>query len=686
MATELGKAYVQIIPSARGIGNAISSELGGEATSAGKAAGLNIAGAIKGALAAAGIGEALKATLEAGGNLQQSFGGLDTLYGDAADAAKKYAVEAASAGISANSFAEQAVSFGASLKAAYGGDMVKAADAANTAILDMADNSAKLGTPIEQIQAAYQGFAKGQYQLLDNLKLGFGGSKTEMQRLLDTASAMPEAMGKAFDINNVGDVYEAIHLIQQDLGLTGVAADEAKTTFSGSMGAMKAAAENLMANLALGEDIGPALNTLGQTVNTFLMNNLFPMIGNVLKQVPDLISGVGSMLIQGLNQISANAGDIAGLALDIVSNLGLAIVDAAPYLVEAAVRLIAALGDAFINADWTAIGNNLVSSLKDSVDLAAGEIFGSDSGLVSGFLSGATNALPDVLALGVDLVSNVANGIFEALPTLITTAYDLVGQFAAFVMQNAPATLEAGINLLLNLVNGILDNLPLIIDAGMKSVVALLSSIASNAPQMLKSGIELIGKLATGLIQAIPKVIAAVPKIITSIVDTFKAFDWKTIGINILQGIADGIISALSMVVDAAVKAGQAIWDSVKGFFKISSPSKLMYYAGEMVDAGFAEGIRDNQGMVTDAISSLQPNLTTSLQTSAPAVTAAPSVSSDEKVDDLIALLSAYLPMIANGHVQITLDGDAGRLFRLMQRESIRNTNIVGTNSVLSAT
>ncbi|MBQ1570455.1 MAG: hypothetical protein IIZ78_04965 [Clostridiales bacterium] len=683
MATQLGKAYVQIIPSAKGIGNAISSELEGEIPSAGKAAGLNIAGAIKGAIAAAGIAEALKATLEAGGNLQQSFGGLDTLYGDAADAAKKYAVEAASAGISANDFAEQAVSFGASLKAAYGGDMTQAVEAANTAIMDMADNSAKMGTDIGSIQTAYQGFAKQNYTMLDNLKLGYGGTKTEMQRLLADAEKLS---GVHYDMDNLGDVYSAIHVIQENLGLTGVAAQEASTTFTGSFGAMKAAAENLMANLALGEDIGPALNTLGQTVNTFLFNNLFPMIGNVLKQVPDLISGVGTMLIQGLNQISANAGDIAGLALNIVSNLVIAIVDAAPSLVKAAVSLIAALGDAFINADWSAIGNNLISSLRNSIDLAAGEILGTDGSPVEGLLTGIQTALPEILGIGVEIITNVANGILEGLPAFVTTAYSLVEQFATFVMQAAPSVLEAGINLLLNLVNGILDNLPLIIDAGMKSVVALLASIASNAPQMLKSGIELIGKLAAGLIQAIPKLVGAIPKIIKSIVDAFKAFDWKTIGIDILKGIADGIINALSLVVDAAVEAGKAIWDSVAGFFKISSPSKLMYYAGEMVDAGFAEGIKDNQGMVTDAISSLKPNLTTSLQTSAPAVTAAPSISSDEKVDDLIALLSAYLPMIANGHVQITLDGDAGRLFRLMQRESIRNTNIVGTNSVLSAT
>ena len=238
MATELGKAYVQIIPSAKGIGGAISKELDGEAGSAGKSAGLNIAGALKGAIAAAGIGTALKSALEAGGNLQQSFGGLETLYGDAADAAKKYAVEAAQAGISANTYAEQAVSFGAALKSAFSGDTAKAAEAANTAIMDMADNAAKMGTPIENIQTAYQGFAKGQYQLLDNLKIGYGGTKTEMQRLLADASKLS---GVEYNIDNLGDVYDAIHVIQQDLGLTGVAAAEASTTFTGSFEAMKAA-------------------------------------------------------------------------------------------------------------------------------------------------------------------------------------------------------------------------------------------------------------------------------------------------------------------------------------------------------------------------------------------------------------------------------------------------------------
>ena len=196
---DLGQAYVQIIPSAKGISGAISSIIEPEATSSGKSAGINIGSAIKAAIAAAGIGVALKSALEAGGNLQQSFGGLDTLYGDAAKAAKEYAVEAAQAGISANSYAEQAVSFGAALKSAFGGDTVKAAEAANVAILDMADNSAKMGTDITSIQTAYQGFAKQNYTMLDNLKLGYGGTKAEMERLLADAEKLS---GVKYNIDN----------------------------------------------------------------------------------------------------------------------------------------------------------------------------------------------------------------------------------------------------------------------------------------------------------------------------------------------------------------------------------------------------------------------------------------------------------------------------------------------------
>lgn len=324
--TTLGTAYVQIRPTAQGISGAISETLGGEAEKAGTSAGSKIGVFAKKALAKVAIGAAViktfKSALDEGAKLQQSYlGGLDTLYGSAADGARKYAREAAAYGVSMNTYAEQAVSFGAALKSAYGGDTQKAMEAANTAIKDMADNAAKMGTPIESVQQAYQGFAKGQYQLLDNLKLGYGGTKTEMERLLKDAQAIT---GVEYDINNLGDVYDAIHVIQGELGLTGVAADEAAQTLSGSFGAMKASLQNLLGSLALGENIKPAMQNLVSSVGTFLFKNLIPMIGRVIKSLPPAIgvflqqgvpmifSGISSLITSLAAQVTTLANSITG--------------------------------------------------------------------------------------------------------------------------------------------------------------------------------------------------------------------------------------------------------------------------------------------------------------------------------------------------------------------------------------
>lgn len=666
--SELGKAYVQIIPSAKGISGSISKELGGEASSAGKSAGLNIAGAIKGAIAAAGIGTAIKSALEAGGNLQQSFGGLDTLYGEAANAAKAYAAEAAAAGISANSYAEQAVSFGASLKAAFEGDTTKAVEAANTAILDMADNAAKMGTPLENIQTAYQGFAKGQYQLLDNLKIGYGGTKTEMQRLLADASKLS---GVEYNIDNLGDVYEAIHVIQEDLGLTGVAAAEASETFSGSLGAMKAAGENLLANIALGEDIGPSLNALSKTVHAFVFNNLFPMVGNILESLPDLLKGVSTIVIDSLKTISSNSDELVQTGIDIITGLATAIVEAAPYLVEAAWNLAASLGKALIETDWATIGSNLMSTLKSSIDSAAGNIFGGDSSMLKGFLDGITNALPDVLSKGVELISSLANGILDATPQLITMAGDLVVQFSNFLAENGPTLLQAGADLLLNLVTGIIDHLPEIASSAISVIGKLTETFLTNAPQLIQSGLELIGKLIVGLIQAIPKIVAAIPQIITAIKNTFTSFDWPSIGKNLLIGIKNGILGAVSSVVEAAREAASAVWNTVKSFFDIGSPSKLMAYAGEMIDEGLAGGIEKNSGLVDDAMGALNESTVSQLQTEMNINPVSASQAPDGRLENLMTMLDTYLPQIAEGmNVGISLEGDAQGLFNVVRGQN----------------
>lgn len=381
---ELAKAYVQIIPSAEGIKGKLTNLFGGEADEAGKTAG-NVVGSglvstVKKVVAAAGIGAIIKQSLTEGAALQQSFGGIETIYGEAAEAAKKYAAEAVSAGISMNTYAEQAVSFGAALKNAFDGDMTKAAEAANTAIMDMADNSAKMGTDIEAVQNAYQGFAKQNYTMLDNLKLGYGGTKSEMQRLLTEAEKLS---GIKYNIDNLGDVYDAIHVIQEDLGITGVAADEAKTTFTGSMTAMKSAATNLLANLSLGEDIKQAMSALIQSTGTFVFGNLIPMLGNIMQGV------VG-------------------------------------YVIDTAV-----------NTDWSQVITEILASIRDYLSNGLKEYFGADTTFVNdmfGFLiDGVPKLITDIqrriqgLLEAVTVVwEEIGKPIFDTIWILLTELYETI--------------------------------------------------------------------------------------------------------------------------------------------------------------------------------------------------------------------------------------------------------------------
>ena len=311
MATELGKAYVQIIPSAKGISGMIQKEIGGEVASAGVSAGESLGskmvGAISGVIAAAGIGKAFSAAISEGAALQQSLGGIETLFKGSADKVKGYANEAyKTTGLSANAYMENVTGFSASLLQSLGGDTNKAAETANMAMIDMSDNANKMGTSMESIQMAYQGFAKQNYTMLDNLKLGYGGTKQEMQRLLADAEKLT---GVKYDINNLSDVYNAIHAIQENLDITGTTAKEAASTFSGSFESMKAAAQNVLGKIAIGENVMPALESLLETTKTFLFGNFLLMVGNIL-------SGLGVVLTHGLSDIASQLfGDAFGSAV-----------------------------------------------------------------------------------------------------------------------------------------------------------------------------------------------------------------------------------------------------------------------------------------------------------------------------------------------------------------------------------
>lgn len=311
MATEIAQAYVQLIPSARGITGKIQSLLNPEASAAGQSAGQSMGSSLVSVMtkviAAAGIGKAFSAAISEGAALQQSLGGIETLFKGSADKVKGYANEAyKTTGLSANAYMENVTGFSASLLQSLGGDTNKAAETANMAMIDMSDNANKMGTSMESIQMAYQGFAKQNYTMLDNLKLGYGGTKQEMERLLNDAQKLT---GVKYDINNLSDVYNAIHAIQENLDITGTTAKEAASTFSGSFESMKAAAQNVLGKLALGENILPSLHALLKTTSTFLFDNFLPMIGNVF-------SGLGLVLTEGISQIASQLfGDAFGSAV-----------------------------------------------------------------------------------------------------------------------------------------------------------------------------------------------------------------------------------------------------------------------------------------------------------------------------------------------------------------------------------
>lgn len=311
MATEIAQAYVQLIPSARGITGKIQSLLNPEASAAGQSAGQSLGSSLVSVMtkviAAAGIGKAFSAAISEGAALQQSLGGIETLFKGSADKVKGYANEAyKTTGLSANAYMENVTGFSASLLQSLGGDTNKAAETANMAMIDMSDNANKMGTSMESIQMAYQGFAKQNYTMLDNLKLGYGGTKQEMQRLLADAEKLT---GVKYDINNLSDVYSAIHAIQENLDITGTTAKEAASTFSGSFESMKAAAQNVLGKLALGENILPSLHALLKTTSTFLFDNFLPMVGNIF-------SGLGLVLTEGISQIASQLfGDAFGSAV-----------------------------------------------------------------------------------------------------------------------------------------------------------------------------------------------------------------------------------------------------------------------------------------------------------------------------------------------------------------------------------
>lgn len=562
MATELAKAYVQIIPSAVGIQGRIQKEIEPEADSAGSSFGGKMVGMIKKVIATAAIGKALSASISEGAALEQSLGGIETLFKDSADKVKANAAKAyQTAGMSANDYMELTTSFSASLLSSLAGDTSKAADVADMAMVDMSDNANKMGTNMEDIKNAYQGFAKQNYTMLDNLKLGYGGTKSEMERLLADAQKIS---GVEYNIDNLSDVYSAIHVIQGQLDITGTTAKEAATTISGSFNQMKAAAKNVMGEIALGMDVGPALNELANTIITFAVGNLLPAIWNVISALPSAI-----------------------------------------------VTFVTALGPQL----FTAV-SGLIPQIASGIATGIPTLYQSAMQLMDQFNIGIQEQLPILLQKGVDFITNIVNGILQNLPQVITMAGNVITYFANTIISMLPTILSAGARLLLRLVNGIINNLPQIAQAAATAIVRFVASIGQNLPQILQSGITIIAKLAAGLIRAIPNLVGQIPAIISAIVNTFTSQNWGSIGINIISGIASGLRSAAHMLWDAVKGVLGGFKENVLAFFGIHSPSRWGAYVGEMIDTGIANGLIGKTTLVSNAAAELQKSVKKPIGTS----------------------------------------------------------------------
>ena len=616
--SNLGKAYVQVIPSAKGIKGQLSNIFGSEGNSAGTSFGTSLIGKVKGLIAAAGIGKAITDSIMAGSDLEQLKGGVQKIFDEMdtatimADAANAYK----DLNMSANQYLATINDVGATFAATMGDE--KGYSVARTGLQAISDYASGTGksvdllsqkfTMITRSTSSYQSIADQFSGILPATSAGF----------LEQAQAAGFLSGEYKKLTEVPiDEYqqavaEMLKKGTEELGLAGNTAAETATTFAGSLAAMKAAYSNFIGALATGEDIGPALEVLGDTVFTFISGNLMPMLGNILTELPTVLNSAFSMAIRGLNLVANNAETIVQMGIDLVTGIGTAIISAAPYLLEAALNIVMALGNALLSADWAAIGSTTISALRDNLDLAAGEILGTDGNIVQSVLSAITTHLPNLISGGISMVVSMATGLLQHLPFLLQTGAQLMDQLISTALSFAPQILSAGVTLVLNLANGLIQNLPAVISSVISICGQLLATILSHLPQLLESGISLIGQLAAGLIQAIPQVIAAIPQIIDSIVSTFKGWNWREIGSNIVSGIANGISSGASAIISAAQSAARAALNAAKRALGIASPSKVMRdQVGKFIPEGMAVGIEANTKPLTDAMHDLS-DLTTS--------------------------------------------------------------------------
>ena len=520
--------------------------------------------------AAAGITALTTAAVNNYAEYEQLVGGVETLFKDSADTVMKYAENAyMTAGISANEYMSTVTSFSASLLQSLGGDTEAAAEYANQALTDMSDNANKMGTSMEMIQNAYQGFAKQNYTMLDNLKLGYGGTKEEMARLIKDAAKLSDTVD-AQDMS-FANIVKAINVVQTEMGITGTTALEAGRTISGSVGAMKSAWTNLITGLADGNaDIGNLIDNLVTTIVGDGTENNLGVLGNIMPAVKRALNGA-SKLVQGLLP-------------KIVQEIPSIINENLPILAEATISIIKSLVDGISENQ-----EMLMTTAMETITYLANSLI---------------TMLPQIVQLGLDLIVSLANGIATSLPTLIPTIMDVIMQIVHILTDPANLTnlLNAALTIITELAYGLMDAIPQLVQAVSDIIINIADFLVDpvNLANILKAAVDVVIALAVGLVDAIPVLLKHLPRLWGSIIENFKNVDWGQLGKNLVDGFKNGISRA---------------WTSLKTWFKnlfgdligiakkilgIASPSKVFKKIGGFTAEGFGAGFEDEFAKVKD--------------------------------------------------------------------------------------
>ena len=551
--------------------------------------------------AAAAFTGLVVASVNARGELEQQIGGIETLFtnelGSASDTVIKNANNAyKTAGMSAIDYMSTATSFSASLLQSLGNDTAKAAEVTDMAITDMADNANKMGTSIESIQWAYQGFAKQNYTMLDNLKLGYGGTKSEMERLLADAQKLT---GVKYDISNLSDVYEAIHVIQGELGITGTTAAEASDTLQGSFSSMQAAWNNFLSGSG---DLSQVVDTASDVVKNIVriageaVPSIIENIGESLPELLDLGSQIINQLIEG---IITYLPTLLESGSQISSSIIQGILTALPQLIPVVLQIITQLVTAFLTylPQIIQVGIQVISQLIIGIAQALPQLIPVVLQIITQLVTAFLTYLPQIIQVGIQVISQLIIGIAQALPQLIPQIINCILLIVTTLLDNIDFLIDAGIQLIFGLIDGIIEAIPILIDKFPEIIQKILQAIINNLPKILSMGVKLLGKLGEGIVKAIPSLIKNIPKVITAIVDEFKKLPGKLgdLGKSILEGLWNGISNVKNWLVDKIKGLGDVLIDAIKSVLGIHSPSTVFRdEVGKNMALGIGEGFDKN--------------------------------------------------------------------------------------------